>query len=135
MTAPAHLLPLLGAALSVAGILLLRHGRWPRRTGTTPHCSKCDYILTSLITVPDQIPRCPECGTPAAAGRITLGERPIRRSLVWAGSALAILGVLLLASLLTTSIRHFQWIHLEPLGWLLRDLSSANAPTSRLRLG
>lgn len=124
MTAPAYLIPLLGAVLLVAGILLLRRGQWPRRTGTTPHCSKCGYNLSSLVTLPDQLPRCPECGTPATPWRIKLGERPIRPSLVWAGGALAILGILSLTSLFSTSLRDFQWIHLEPLGWLLRDLGS-----------
>lgn len=132
MTAPAYLVPLLGVALSIAGLLLVRRGRWPRRVGTTPHCSKCDYILTDLVTVPDQLPRCPECGTPATPWRIRLGERPIRPSLIWSGSALAVLGALLLTSLLSTSVRSFQWIHLEPLEWLLGDLDNGS-PSTRER--
>lgn len=125
------LLPTLGALFVAAGAFLLKRGRWPRRTGTTPHCSKCGYILSCLITVPDPTPRCPECGTPATSGRIRLGERSIRPSFIWAGSLLTMVGVLLLASLLAASIRHIQWIHHEPLGWLLRDLGSPNASVSR----
>ena len=131
MTTPAHLLPLLGATLLAAGLVLLHRGRWPRRSGTTPHCSKCDYILSSLVMVPDQLPRCPECGTPATPDRITLGERRARPSFVWSGGGLAVLGLALVASLLSARIRHFQWIHHEPLGWLLRDLGSANASVSQ----
>jgi hypothetical protein len=127
----AILLPTLGTLLVAAGGFLLKRGRWPRRVGTTPHCSKCGYILSGLITVPDPIPRCPECGTPATPGRIRLGERPVRPAFAWAGGTLALLGALLLASLLAARIRHIQWIHFEPLGWLLRDLASRNASVSR----
>ena len=118
------ILPVLGGLLLAVSALLIRRGLWPRRVGTTPHCPKCDYILSGD---PD---RCSECGTAVNARNIIRGERLRRAGPAWAGGLLALLGVLFVLLGATDWASRIQWIHYEPLSWLLRDLGSRSTAAS-----
>jgi hypothetical protein len=103
-----------------AGLFLLISGIRARRTGTTPHCRRCTYILTGLAAA-----RCPECGADVSdPTAIVVGTRVIRRGRL--GVAVALLG-LVVCGVVTLAIGHFQkidWYTLRPTAWVLDDLLS-----------
>lgn len=113
-------------ALFLIGILLLRRGRWPARSGNTPHCAKCNYILTGLTA-----DRCPECGSAIHPGDIIYGERHRRPRHIVAGLMLSFLGFFPLVVASIDTFHHIDWIQYRRLTWLLKDLdSSLSADTS-----
>ena len=112
------MLPVLGAIFIVVGFVLLKRGRWPRRVGQTPHCPKCDYILTADQT------RCPECGTTVGPANFVHGERPRRGGLAFTGGVLALLGVAMIGLFASGIVQNIDWIRYKPLSWLLNDLAS-----------
>jgi hypothetical protein len=112
------MLPALGAILIVIGSVMLKRGRWPQRAGQTPHCPKCDYILTTDQT------RCPECGTTVGPANIVLGERHRRGGLAFTGVGLALPGVAPIALFASGVVQNIDWIRYKPLSWLLNDLAS-----------
>lgn len=115
------LLPGIGGLLLVLGALLIKRGLWPRRVGLTPHCPKCDYILSG------EPERCSECGTTVSARNVVRGERQRRAAPTWFGGALAVMALLVVFLWASDTASKIQWIHYEPLSWLLRDLGSGNA--------
>ena len=113
-------------ALFLIGILLLRRGRWPARSGTTPHCAKCNYILTGLTA-----DRCPECGSLIHSSSIVHGERHRRPWLVFAGVAFGLLSLLPFGIMSVALFGNINWIQYRPQTWLLKDLdASLSADTS-----
>jgi hypothetical protein len=114
---------LVSAILLVIGAFLLKRGAWPRRVGDTPHCPKCDYILSG-----DQR-RCPECGTAVDASNVVRGDRRPRVILAGVGGALVGLGVaILLLSCAAFLYNGIDWRRHEPLSWLLKAVSNINSP-------
>lgn len=111
------------AGLLIVGLFGWRRGR--RRVGDTPHCRRCDYILSHSEG------RCPECGTEISARTVVHGER--RRHAAWLTAAVllfvgAVLGVILPA---TGVVGHVDWFHLRPAGLLLKDLDSSDPRVAR----
>ena len=112
---------LLIGVLSIAvGAFLLKRAWWPRRIGDTPHCSRCDYILSG-----DQR-RCPECGAVADMESVVRGSPSQSRH----GGDRAVSGLLGVAILLLVVTRLLvftvDWNRHKPLGWLLRDLGTTH---------
>jgi hypothetical protein len=119
----AGFLLILLAVVLAGGILLIGVLLRPRRRGTTPHCARCDYNLTGLVS-----DRCPECGTEMTPASIVYGEL-VRRP--WAK---VLVGVIVVA-LLVPAVRwawSYDWYHLRPTAWVLSDLQSSN-PTAKSR--
>jgi len=114
---------LVSAIFLVTGAFLLKRGAWPRRVGDTPHCPKCDYILSG-----DQI-RCPECGTAVDVSNVVRGDRRPRVILAGVGGALVGLGVgILLLSVAALVYNTIDWRRHEPLSWLLKGASNIGSP-------
>jgi hypothetical protein len=107
--------------LVAVGGFLFKRGRWPRRTGDTPHCRKCDYILSGAQT------RCPECGTAVTPAAIVRGERLRRPGLSWLGGGLALLGLAFLLLFALGFANTINWNRYKPQSWLLTDLGSGNS--------
>ncbi|HWE94183.1 MAG TPA: hypothetical protein VG269_09485 [Tepidisphaeraceae bacterium] len=105
-----------GGLLVVIGCVLFKRGRWPKRTGDTPHCGKCDYILSGAQA------RCPECGTEVQPSTIVRGERNRRAGLTLLGGGLAFFGLALIGLLMIGGANRLPWMRIEPLTWLLSDL-------------
>ena len=76
------------ALSSLVGLGLIVIALIPKRTGTTPHCPRCGYNLTGLITV-ERTARCPECGVRSPKKRFVYGERRVSRRLLVTGLLLA----------------------------------------------
>jgi len=100
----------------VFGAMVLKRGWWPRRVGDTPHCRKCDYILSG-----DQR-RCPECGSTLQPRSVVRGER--HRNLLLAGIG----GVFIACGGLALSVAAFGLAS----DWVQRINSNENLPLSRL---
>jgi len=113
---------LIGVSLIVVGGPMLKRGWWPRRIGDTPHCRKCDYILSG-----DQR-RCPECGTTLGPRTVVRGERRRRGLLAAIGGALIALGLLGLVQLPLTLAINIHWNHYVPLSWLLPKIDLTDSP-------
>jgi hypothetical protein len=118
------LLPIIGGLLVVVGAFWVKRGRWPRRVGDTPHCRKCDYILSG-----DQA-RCPECGTVVQPSTIVRGERNRRTGLTLLGGGLAFFGLAIFVFFAIGVASSMPWLRLEPLGWLLSDLGGNSSRSS-----
>jgi len=86
----------------VIGAFLLKRGWWPRRMGETPHCPKCDYILSG-----DQ-QRCPECGTPVESGNVVRGDRRRRVVMAAIGGSIELLGLAVLILSCVGSRQHHR---------------------------
>jgi hypothetical protein len=116
------LLLILAAAVLGLGLYLARAGLRPRRRGDSPHCRKCDYILSGLET-----PRCPECGADlSAAGAIVYGERHVRRGRAGIGLALVVIGLAAVVLALTPGFRQINWYQYKPAAWVIKDLKSSD---------
>ena len=113
----------LGLILTVAGALLLKFGARTRRVGDTPHCPRCNYILTG------QQVRCPECGTAVDARTVVRGQRRTRTGVLVTGVFMisAGLGVMLIGTALSIIYR-VDWNRHKPLRWLLADMGESNTP-------
>jgi hypothetical protein len=116
--------PVFGVLLTVVSGILLRRGRWPRRVGDTPHCRKCDYILSGAQA------RCPECGTAVQPSTVVCGERHRRTGLTLLGGGFALLGLAVLTLLAIGVVSRLPWARIEPLGWLLNDLGGNSSRSS-----
>ena len=112
----------------LVGIILIQRGRWPARTGTTPHCRNCDYILTGLTA-----DRCPECGESIQPRNVVFGERHRRPKLVFAGVTLALLGLFPLGLATIGSVKQIDWIRYRPTTWLIDDLNTPLASDTAWR--
>lgn len=107
-------------------VIWIRRGHWPARMGVTPHCGKCNYILTGLTA-----DRCPECGSRLDPDSIVHGERHRRPWLVFAGVALGLLSLLPCGIMSVAMFGNINWIQYRPQTWLLKDLdASLSADTS-----
>jgi len=116
---------LLGMGLGIVGVWMLIRGHWPHRTGNTPHCRKCDYIL-----IGNDSGVCPECGTKLTPESIIHGERHIRPRRIFGGAMLLLLGLLTAGIFVADRVGHIQWHHYWPFGWVLHDLSSSSGSVS-----
>ncbi|MDB5356007.1 MAG: hypothetical protein JWN24_2460 [Phycisphaerales bacterium] len=110
----------IGLVLLAMGAFMLKRGRWPRRVGQTPHCGKCDYILSG-----DGL-RCSECGTLVKRENVVWGERNRRPGLSMTGGVLALLGLAFLMLFATGFTGTIDWNRHKPLGWLLKDLGNGS---------
>lgn len=79
---------ILAIGIGLLGVLLLVRGRWPRRAGADPHCSKCNYLLVGL-----EGGNCPECGQIISEKNIRFGERKTRPVLIGSGLVLLVAAV------------------------------------------
>ncbi|MFH1748728.1 MAG: hypothetical protein ABIG44_16965 [Planctomycetota bacterium] len=113
--------------LTLAGIVLLVRGLFPKRHGDTPYCRKCRYNLTGTDLDADDT-RCPECGTPVSWLKgIEIGERRVRRGRVALGTLCLLMGLLLLCLRVSGVISNIDWYKLQPTSWLLTDAKSDRA--------
>jgi hypothetical protein len=116
----APLLMLLG------GAVLLAIGLRGRRVGDHPVCGRCGF---DLFGNPGAA-RCPECGSDLGlAGAVRTGHRRRRRGPLWAGGILLLLGVTWAGLAAVVAARGVNLNEYKPVGWLLRDLESANPGT------
>lgn len=127
MTSTVHLfallwMPLLGLA---ASIVLLIIGLRGRRVGDHPVCGRCGF---DLFGNPGAA-RFPECGAELGlAGAVLTGHRQRRRGAIWLGGAM-LLGLAWAGVAGSFAARGVDFNTYKPLGWLLRDMASANAAT------
>jgi len=106
-------------AALLAGVSLIKKGRWPKRTGDTPHCGNCNYILTGLDGG-----KCPECGGSITTRSVVRGERKTRAGLVLAGSFLILIAVALIGIVASGVVDRIDWYHYRPTAWVFNDLDS-----------
>ena len=124
------LLPLV-AGVAVLGLSLVALGLRGRRVGDHPLCRQCGFDLrgTPAATV------CNECGADLTRPKaIQIGHlQRRRRQLAW-GLALLVPCLLVGGLLVFPAVRDYdwraKWRSLEPAGWLLSDLRSADAATA-----
>lgn len=112
---------IIGIALCLLGILLIRRFWFPRRKGQTQHCKKCNYNLQGL-----QSTQCPECGLNLTPSNIVQGQRHRRPTLAVFAIFLLLLGVT--ATLLSQSerIQKINWYAYKPAAWVIADLKSSD---------
>jgi hypothetical protein len=117
---------LLGIAISLLGISLLRRGLRKRRVGNTPHCPECEYIL-----IGNDCGTCPECGRPFTPSGILHGEPYRRRGMAAAGAFLFPLGILITTLGFSGVANQINWYRHRPFRWVMQDLDSPlpGAPT------
>lgn len=104
-----------------AGIWLVARGRWGRRVGNVPHCRRCGYVLTG-----NESGTCSECGSLLSKNAIVLGERPRRPHSLAAGVFLLLMGCLIVAFFIFTSVMQVDWYRYRPTSWVIGDLDSSN---------
>lgn len=114
---PLVVLTLLGAVALVSGLRV-------HRRGDTPHCRRCDYVLTGLG---DAVEQCPECGTALDAPNVVRGERFRTPRLALLGAVLLLLGLVPLAGLGWQAANRYDWSRVRPAGWLVDDVEKANS--------
>lgn len=121
-----------GAAftLLLLGLVLLKAGAWPRRTGATPHCAGCGYILHGLsLSAADA--RCPECGRSLAPPLgVVIGHRHRRGGLTITGASLLLVGLAAAVIFSRTDFRTIDWYAYKPTAWVIRDLGSSSPAVS-----
>ena len=123
-------LPLLlpGIALLAAGLAVVVRALLGRRTGGTPHCGACDYVLLGNASG-----RCPECGaTLNAPASVVYGNRVRQGRIALAGVAFVISSVpLLMEGGGFRVLRDVDLYQYKPTGWVIDDLRSpsSSAPT------
>src|SRR5438105_239767 len=110
----------LGLPLLLAGTMLLKRGRWPRRLGSEPHCHNCDYLLIGLAS-----DRCPECGLLIIERQIVRGHRVRRPRVAWSGVAMILAALVLIAPAVVDLYRGVDWYRLEPEFMLLHQARNA----------
>jgi len=115
---------IIGGVALLAGAWLVRRGWLPRRRGRTPHCRRCNYILTGITT-----DRCPECGTTLGPQTTITGERHRRPLLGSLGLLLALLGLATTTATLTSRFREIDWYKYRPTSWVIADLRSSDPLT------
>jgi hypothetical protein len=89
--------------------------------GDTPHCRKCDYILSGVQT------RCPECGTTVTPATVVRGERLRRPGLSWLGGGITVFGLAFLLLFAAGFIGPINWNRHKPLSWLLNDMGGGDS--------
>src|SRR5260221_7235997 len=121
--APAYLSALITIALIIAalGLIVTKRSVWPKRTGPTPHCRNCDYLLVGGVS-----DRCPECGTQLDCRSIVHGERHRRPGRALLGAALLFSGLALIVTFSVGKLANVNWYPYKPFSWLLKDLESPN---------
>ena len=129
------------AAIAVTGAYLAVRGLRVRRRGDTPHCARCDYVLTGLAsrgappppaagagtsssttTKTTDWPRCPECGATLDPSNVVRGERHRRPRTAALGVALLLLALLPLGAMVASQWRGIDWYKFRPAGWLIDDV-------------
>jgi hypothetical protein len=108
--------------IAAAGVLLVRRGYFPRRTGRTVHCPRCDYDVRRIGPM-----WCPECGNDLLVTGVTRGDRRPNRALGRLGVVLILLPLGIGAR---ESYRRVDWYSYRPAGTVIRDLDSTNAATA-----
>src|SRR5689334_18249272 len=92
-------------ALLIFGVAFVKFGFWPRRSGATPHCRRCGYVL-----VGNQSGTCPECGQAWTDATVILGERHRQKPLGFTGLILLLLGIAIGGGLWLTDINWYQYM-------------------------
>lgn len=104
------------ATLLATCVLVVWILRRPRRRGTTPHCARCDYNLTGLLS-----DRCPECGSETIPPNIVYGEL-VRRP--WLKVTVGVC-VAILAFVAAQYALRYDYYRLRPASWVIGDLQSS----------
>ena len=120
LTLISYILPI---ALMLIGLIALKLGFWPRRTGNTPHCPKCGYAL-----VGNQSGTCPECGHAFTDATVARGERRRHKGVGFTGLVLLLLGLAIGGGLWFSDI---DWYRHLPEGWIVKDAGSSNPTIAR----
>lgn len=87
------------------------------RSGDTPHCPKCNYILIGIA-----LDRCPECGSVIELDGIVFGESRRRTRVAFAGALLVLTSVYPIKIASVHLAAQVDWIRYRPFTWLLHDL-------------
>src|SRR5438067_7898567 len=107
--------------IALAGIWLLKIGRWPRRRGSERHCRRCDYNLSGLSSA-----QCPECGAELLERNVVIGERRRRTGLAWSGVLLLIASLVGSGMVWWGPLRGVDWYRYKPSRWVAADLRSSD---------
>ena len=108
-------------AAGVAGLGLTLLGLHGRRIDDHPLCRRCGFDLFGNPGATT----CTECGADLTRPRaVTVGHRVRRRGPLWAGAALLVPAVLLLAGSVYVAFDADAWQRNEPEWWLVSDLDS-----------
>src|SRR5437660_3863768 len=95
-----------------------------QRVGNHPFCRKCGF---DLIGRPAQSYVCSECGAWLPGRRkIVIGVRRRMGSLMLAGAALFIPGMLVMTLMGHDKLRAVDWQAKKPVWWLVRDVKGAS---------
>lgn len=112
------MIALITLPLLALGAWLFKRGLWPARIGSTPHCRKCDYILTGI-----QADRCPECGGSIGGRNVRRGERRRKPRSTAIGLLLIVIPLALESVYLSSELRRIDWYRHRPAAWVINDLS------------
>lgn len=116
----------LSSPVIILGLFLLALGCWlcyfsirRKRKGNEPHCRKCEYQLTGIIT---EQACCPECGHDLSSPHaIIKGKRTTHWPLLWAGILLILITVAQFGRVAYQKYSPNGWIKLKPTSWVIKD--------------
>jgi hypothetical protein len=118
------LLFVVNVALLPAGVIFLKRGLWPKRSGDEPHCPQCGYLLIGIAAK-----NCPECGTPISGAKIVFGQRHRQFGVAATGGAILVFPCFVLVGLLVHGLSIVPWYHYKPTFMVIHDLQSNGAIT------
>ncbi len=104
------------ALAGLAGLVVVLLGLRGRREGQEPHCRKCAYDLTGLVSN-----RCPECGSYLTARSVIRGMPHRRWPLLVCGGVPVVLCAWLLGGLAYAHVRMVNLYRYLPSGRLIAD--------------
>jgi hypothetical protein len=107
--------------IALAGIWLLKIGRWPRRRGSERHCRRCEYNLSGLSS-----DKCPECGAQLSERNVVIGERRRRAGVAWVGVMLLISSLMGLGMAWRGPLARVDWYRYKLSRWVAADLRSSD---------
>jgi len=109
------------AFLLLFGIALFVWGVRGRRVGSEPHCRKCGYNLTGLLSE-----HCPECGADITDANVVIGRRQRRRPPLIAGLLLLIIATTGLGLAGYNQAKNINWYTYLPTFVLIHEAQADN---------
>lgn len=110
---------IIGLLLLALGFRLLFIAIYRKRKGDKPHCRKCDYQLTGLIT---EQTCCPECGNDLRTSKaVVKGSRFTHKPLLITAAVINFVALGLLISCGYQFHATNQWLKYKPTAWLIND--------------